>query len=251
MLRDGHIARGQTLTGKSWQAKCKSRTPKVTVKNVLVKKRVPLICSNKKKNLVYPLKLKITLNLLYHCRLWVRWRGSADGYASALELTRDVALRALELAACQTAPWKKSSKSGRQTQRWGRRRATEDERQVTGLEEFSLCLLSCSFAILPSSTNYSAGRRGELGTLVNPQQIDTGNLITWGPEVVTLYHSLTSMKKKRCFLLFESRLHEDLSRGKGLEHMSASRPFQCPLYIRNKLVASSQSLMFPPWDFPN
>lgn len=37
-------------------------------------------------------------------------RGSSDRYRSLLELTRDIALRALELAACQTAYWKKSSK---------------------------------------------------------------------------------------------------------------------------------------------
>lgn len=38
-------------------------------------------------------------------------RGSSDRYKSLWELTRDIALRALELAACQTAYWKKRSQS--------------------------------------------------------------------------------------------------------------------------------------------
>lgn len=37
-------------------------------------------------------------------------RGSSDRYKSLWELTRDIALRALELAACQTAHWKKKRK---------------------------------------------------------------------------------------------------------------------------------------------
>ena len=52
-------------------------------------------------------------------------RGSSDRYKSLWELTRDIALRALELAACQTAHWKKSSKlreeykdRGREGERW-------------------------------------------------------------------------------------------------------------------------------------
>lgn len=104
----------------------------------------------------------------------MRWRGSTDRYESLSELTRDVALRALELAACQTAYWKKSSKSGRRTQRQRRGRATEGERQVTDLEEFPLCLSSCSlfsFVIFPSSINYGAGCRRVPGTLVSSQQI--------------------------------------------------------------------------------
>lgn len=49
-------------------------------------------------------------------------RGSSDRYKSLWELTRDIALRALELAACQTAHWKKKKKKEQQAkggiQRW-------------------------------------------------------------------------------------------------------------------------------------
>lgn len=44
-------------------------------------------------------------------------RGSSDRYKSLWELTRDIALRALELAACQTAHWKKKKKKERQKKR--------------------------------------------------------------------------------------------------------------------------------------
>lgn len=129
----------------------------------------------------------------------MRRRGSADGYESLLKLTRDVALRALELAACQTAQWKKSSKLGRQTQRGGRGRATEGERQVTSSEGFPpfLCLAPYS----PSSSSFHplimVLEHERAWNIVSSQQIDTGNLITWGSDIALLY-DLKTFKQDLC-----------------------------------------------------
>lgn len=78
-------------------------------------------------------------------------RGSSDRYKSLWELTRDIALRALELAACQTAYWKKSSKSREEYKDGGRARkgegevegvrACEGNRRVTRQDEFPHHLL--------------------------------------------------------------------------------------------------------------
>ena len=55
-------------------------------------------------------------------------RGSSDRYKSLWELTRDIALRALELAACQTAYWKKSSESREEYKDSERRRRRDGAR---------------------------------------------------------------------------------------------------------------------------
>lgn len=55
-------------------------------------------------------ELKIIFNHFDNGNFFFLLRGSSDRYKSLWELTRDIALRALELAACQTAHWKKSSK---------------------------------------------------------------------------------------------------------------------------------------------
>lgn len=52
-------------------------------------------------------------------------RGNSDRYKSLWELTRDIALRALELAACQTAHWKKKKRAASLE----RNTKTERERQ--------------------------------------------------------------------------------------------------------------------------
>lgn len=67
-------------------------------------------------------------------------RGSSDRYRSLWKLTRDIALRALELAACQTAYWKKSSKSREEYKGGEGERGEGGKRQVT--RQFPLYLFS-------------------------------------------------------------------------------------------------------------
>lgn len=102
---------------------------------------------------------------------------------------------------------------------------------------FSALFLSCSlfsFVIFPSSINYGSSHRREHGTLANSQQTDTGNFITWGPEIVPLYHFQTS-KQDQCPLTVK------FSMTRGLERISAS----------SRLYASETDFqpLYSPWCF--
>lgn len=85
-------------------------------------------------------------------------RGSSDRYKSLWELTRDIALRALELAACQTAYWLKRSQSREEYKDREREIAWEGRLPDRTTFHFTFFLLFIlHHVIFPLSFNYSMG----------------------------------------------------------------------------------------------
>lgn len=102
-------------------------------------------------------------------------KGSSDRYRSLWKLTRDIALRALELATCQTAYWKKSSKSREEYKGGERERREGGKWEVTRQFPLYLFFPPCSsfptYSSSPCPLITVEDTAGVLIALIKQQQI--------------------------------------------------------------------------------